>query len=427
MEIYQRNVEALGKRLEKGLEQPVLEIPEYRTVEPRRLYTTKHVGALDGSDQQMFSTRCNPELGVGIWATLYLEFSVYEPDQELYRDGPSSAGFWSEDEILAYHITVSLPDDKTTREFRNDYHVTRQILSSTRFKDPPIFSTEESSKSGAREESARQRATGEWLATQSALIQQLEDGDLFLRDGRFNCQMEQSASWVDQMGRIASRNGIRAVAVAKSGFLWEKAYPIVRAIAQLTDRPFYFLASKELIKQSYKNDKYPIRKTLMLGGRDDLDLGGIGALWTVFCPNPQKFTTFVILEFNVYDLFYYKGLNRIPQTLFDWHINELQGDSQPTGKKHIWVSDLKIHPEHDVGQLVEPTLAEILWLCEQEVGRFGYPNLLGLAHHDVVLTKKKVDLLRKRYLQILSDSDLILAELVANEFIDTPHKLHNIY
>jgi hypothetical protein len=88
---------------------------------------------------------------------------------------------------------------------------------------------------------------------------------------------------------------------------------------------------------------------------------------------------------------------------------------------------LKIHEERDFEDLVEPTMSEILWLCEREIGRFGYPNLLGIAHHDVVLTRKKIELLRMRYKELLVDSDKILDGLIGKDFIETPHKLHNIY
>lgn len=167
----------------------------------------------------------------------------------------------------------------------------------------------------------------------------------------------------------------------------------------------------------------------MLGGRDHTDLAGIGALWTVFCPDPQDVSTFVIVEFNLYDLYYYRDLAREPMDVRAWHLDKLGGAAHrtPQGIPHVWVTDLKIHPEHDLERLVEPTLAELLWLCEREVGHFGYPNLLGLAHRDVVLTRQKAALLRQRYREILSWSDAILRDLTPNDFPESPHKLHNIF
>ncbi len=111
----------------------------------------------------------------------------------------------------------------------------------------------------------------------------------------------------------------------------------------------------------------------------------------------------------------------------NWHIHHLSGPTHATatGIPHIHTTDLLVH-NADLEQLVEPTLSEILWLCEKEIGHFGYPNLLGIAHRDVVLTKKKVDLLRKRYMEILAHSDIVLSDLVSNDFLETPHKLHNI-
>lgn len=427
MEIYERNISTIGRTVERGLKRAAIKIPAYHTIEPALLPTTRNVGALDGSDQQLFSVAGNGDLGIGIWATLYLEFQVDQPDQECYRDGPSSAGSWSQEELLAYHLSVALPDRQTTRELQNDYYAVRQILSSTRSTEPPLFipvTTDE----GVRREAAVRRATGEWWAMRSALIHHLPPDALFLKDGRLNSQTEQAAHWVDQTGRLAARNKVRAVAVVKSGAIYAAAWPIVEAIAPKVDRPFYFLAPKDLIEESYFNEKYPVRKTLMVGGKDHTDLAGIGALWTVFCPDPRNFETFVVVEFNLYDLYHYKGLAFTPQSLRDWHINTVKGGVHrtPEGVEHVYVTDLVSHDD-DIKQLVEPTLGEMLWLCEREVGCFGYPNLLGTAHHDVVLTERKAELLRKRYMQVFSHSDRILRGLVANDFLENPHKLHNIY
>lgn len=423
-ETNRRLGEALRHEVEEGLEQPVVTLPSYRTLQPRILSTTRSVGALDGSDQQMFAARANPELGIGIWSRLYVELDVLKAEHEIYRDGPPSSGPWSDDDLLFYHLTFHLPNEQKNRHFRNDYHAIRQILSSARATDPPLLHQGNGKRGGSvREEAAKERATGEWLAFRSVLTHQLPEGSLLLKDGRFNCQIEQAASWVDQTGRIAARNGVRTVAVVKSGAVYTRIYHIVQAIAKQAEHPFYFCLSSELIKESYANETYPTRKTLMLGGRDHTDLGGIGALWVAFCPDPMNFTTFVVLEFNVYDLYHYKELARTPMMLREWHTKHVGGQTQ---KGHVYVTDLVVHEEHDIEELVEPTLGELLWLCEKEIGRFGYPNLLGIAHHDVVLTRRKVELLRKRYMELLADSDRILEELIGKDFVEDPHKLHGI-
>ena len=423
-ETNRRLGEALRYELEEGLEQPIVALPSYRTLQPKLLASTRSVGALDGSDQQMFAARANPELGIGIWSRLYVELDVLKAEHEIYRDGPPSFGPWSDDDLLFYHLTFHLPNEQKNRHFRNDYHAIRQILSSARATDPPLLQQGSGKKGGSvREEAAKERATGEWLAFRSVLTHQLGEGSLLLKDGRFNCQIEQAASWVDQTGRIATRNRVRAVAVVKSGAVYARIYHIVQAIAKQAGQPFYFRLSSELIEASYANETYPTRKTLMLGGRDHTDLGGIGALWVAFCPDPANFTTFVVLEFNVYDLYYYKELARVPMMLRDWHTKHIGGQ---THKGHVYVTDVVVHEERDIEDLVEPTLRELLWLCEKEIGRFGYPNLLGIAHHDVVLTRRKVELLRKRYMELLADSDKILEELIGKDFVEDPHKLHGI-
>src|SRR5579872_7324733 len=102
MEMNQHFGEALKRELEEGLEQPMGLIPAYRTLRPRLLPSTRHVGALDGSDQQMFAAKANEELGIGVWVRLYVEYDVRQPESEIYRDGPPSSGPWSDSDLLFY-------------------------------------------------------------------------------------------------------------------------------------------------------------------------------------------------------------------------------------------------------------------------------------------------------------------------------------
>ena len=121
VDIYERNVSALGRTVERGLRRPPVQLPEYRTITPAILPSTPAVGALDGADQQLFGVAANSDLGIGVWATLYVEYDVHQPTTECFRDGPSSAGSWSEDELLSYHLTGALPDQMTTRELQNNF------------------------------------------------------------------------------------------------------------------------------------------------------------------------------------------------------------------------------------------------------------------------------------------------------------------
>lgn len=421
------NVEASGRVVETGLGRQIVAIPPYRTLCPRLGANTSTIGALDGSDQQLFALMSDPEKGIAVWATTYCEIDPHQPTAGYYSDGPSSAGLWTPEEFLHYHLTFALPDPGVNRRLFNDLYTTRQILSNTRPSVPPIFNPAMRPE-GARREAAKQRATGEWLTLRSTAIQQAPPGALVLKDGRLNSQIEQAAHWVDQTGRIAARNDVRTVGIVKNGTLYHSVHSIVDSIAAGTDRPFYFVVPSELILSAYDSESYPVRKTLMVGGKDHTDLAGIGALWTAFCPDPANWRSFVIVEFNVYQLHNYHAIAREPKTLREWQAECFPGrfHRTPFGVEHIYVTDLVIDEERDVGLLVEETLSEILWLCEQEVWRFGYPSLLGIAHHDVVLTQKKVKLLRQRYQDIWAHSDRLIEELIPNEFVESPHKLHNI-
>src|SRR5579859_5950215 len=162
MDVHKHNVEALRQELEEGLYREPVEDVAYRTIEARLLPSTRHVGALDGSDQQMFAAESDPEWGVGVWTRLYVEYDLQQQKDEIYRDGPTS-GPWSDDDLLFYHLTINLPNPEKNRQFRNDYHAIRQVLSSARATEPPILKVGKLSKpEGVRQEAAKERATGEW-------------------------------------------------------------------------------------------------------------------------------------------------------------------------------------------------------------------------------------------------------------------------
>ncbi|MCC5644251.1 hypothetical protein LC607_15110 [Nostoc sp. CHAB 5824] len=426
MNLDERHLEATRKNFEAGMDRPLpATLPPHKTVEPHIYPSTYYIAALDGTDQQMFFLPYSPDQGIAAWGVLYVELDTQYPHQEPYRDGPSG-GFLITEDLFYYHLTMDLPNREESRRFRNDFYAIRQTLSSARPTEPPLLNPKFNNKKGVRTLAAVERATGEWLSLRAAITHQLAPGSLVLKDGRFNCQIEQAASWVDELGRTSVRNDVRCVAVVKSGSVYSALFPIVREIAKKADRAFYFLIPSEIIEESYANDKYK-RKTLMLGGKDHTDLAGIGALWTAFCPDPKNFTTFVILEFNLYDLHHYKRLAYEPQSLRKWQKDILKAKVNESDMTNIiHVNDLVLD-DKDIERLVEPTIRELLWLCEQEVSQFGYPNLLGIAHKEVILTSEKINIIRQRYREAFATSNELLNELFDNSLDITAHKLHNIY
>lgn len=119
-----------------------------------------------------------------------------------------------------------------------------------------------------------------------------------------------------------------------------------------------------------------------------------------------------------------------PKTLLQWQLEKFPNSAHRTNAQqvpYVYVTDLLIDYDRDIANLVEPTIQELLWLCECEIARFGYPNLLGIAHHDVILTKEKVRLLRQKYKEIFAQSNTLLSELIDSPLDATAHKLHNIY
>lgn len=367
MNLDDRHLEATLKNVEAGMERSLpTRMPDYHTIEPRILPSTSYIAALDGTDQQMFYLPYSPEQGIAAWGVLYVEFDPKNPEEGIYRDGPNG-GFLVTEDLFYYHLTMDLLKPEETRRFRNDFYAIRQTLSSARPTEPPLFNAKFNNKKGVRPIAAAERAWGEWVSLRAAVTHQLAPGSLSLKDGRFNCQIEQAASWVDELGRTAVRNEVRCIAVVKSGAIYRDLCPIIQAIANNTDKAFYFIIPPEIIEKSYENEIYTDRKTLMVGGKDHTDLAGIGALWTAFCPDPQNHMTFVVLEFNLYDLYHYKALACEPQTLLQWQQEKLKAKVHLTeGKKtpHVYVTDLLIN-DKDIEDLVEPTLSELLWLCEQ--------------------------------------------------------------
>jgi hypothetical protein len=424
--LARHHAEVTADAIARGIAHGPVLIPEYRTLTPILRQQTSVIGALDGSDQQMFALISDPDKGVGIWATTYCEFDPRDPSSSTYVDGPESGGLLAARELLSYHLTFALPNPEVNRSYFNDLYSVRQILSNTRPYLPPIFNPRVQPQ-GARSEAAKMRATGEWLALRSAIIQQSPPNALLLKDGRFNSQIEQASHWVDQTGRMARRNNVHAVAIVKSGNVYQRVFDTVGHIARQAERPFYFVVSPADILAAYDSEVHPIRKTLMVGGKDHTDLGGIGALWTVFCPDPVNWRSFAVVEFNVYDLHNYLQLAREPFTLRQWQAERFPERFHVfQDSHHVYVTDLVVDLDRDIGGLVEPVLSDILWLCEQEVQRFSYPNLLGKAHDDVVLTRDRVARIRRHFQAMWDDAATILDDLVANEFVENPHKTHNI-
>lgn len=279
MNIDDRHLEATLKNVEAGMERPLPAImPQPYSVEPHIYPTTSYIAALDGTDQQMFYLPYSPEQGIAAWGVLYVEVDPRYPSDGIHRDGPNG-GFLVTEDLFYYHLTMDLPNRQESRRFRNDFYAIRQTLSSARPTEPPLLNPKFNNKKGVRPLAAVERATGEWLSLRAAVTHQLAPGSLVLKDGRFNCQIEQAASWVDELGRCAARNDVRCVAVVKSGEVYSALSPTVQALAKKTDRGFYFIIPPGIILESYANDKYD-RKTLMVGGKDHTDLAGLGALWT---------------------------------------------------------------------------------------------------------------------------------------------------
>ena len=358
MDIKDQHLDSIRKNVEAGMKQPLpAQIPEYKTITASLRTSTNNVAALDGTDQNLFSLKYNPDQGIAVWAVLYVEAAIKEQNSPIYREG--ALGTWFTEDLFYYHLTLHLPNQEQNRRFRNDFHATRQTLSASRPTEPPIFKPKGPKFSGVRTIAAVERANGEWQSLRAAITHQLAPGDLILKDGRFGCQIEQSASWVDQMGRDAARNNVRCVAIVKSGTLYNRLIHIIREISRRTQCPFYFIIPPKIIEDSYANDNYPDRKTLMVGGKDHTDLAGIGGLWTAFCPDPINYETFVIVEFNLYDMHHYSSLAELPQSLRKWHIEKLNGKYRPTksGKQRIHVYHLAIDWDKDISLLVEPTRA----------------------------------------------------------------------
>jgi len=242
---------------------------------------------------------------------------------------------------------------------------------------------------------ARQRETTERRAVRHALFRPDIDISLFLKDGRHSSQ-NVSPRFTDDVGRCATRRGIRYVGVVKAGSeLWMRLYRYHRAIYGRFRAPYWLLVPPELIVNAYDTGQ-PETKTLRLGAQENRSLGGIGGAWVMYGNGPRGF---YLLEFNVYDLGEYRPLadSGMPLEIYNrerhgWSETFVAARERDGG---YYGTQTRV-TEQDIFELIAPTIGEIHSLAELSYVSPGYPIVLADAHNRCKISRERKDRLNAR-------------------------------
>ena len=302
-----------------------------------------------------------------------------------------------EDLEIAVVYNIPLPEFQR-RQYLSDYQARPFIqLPSTR---SPYNLAEQLPEYKVRLAAARYRETTERKAVRTALFQSRTSFDLLLKDGRLSSQ-NVSPRYTEDIGRRAVERGVRYVGVVKKGTsLWAALHPYHRELFKHHQDSYWAWISPEIITRTYCRTQADV-KTLHLGGRENLCLGGIGGAWIIYGNSPN---TFYILEFNLYNLARYRPLvmlgnqwtgtpaEEFNQQTLGWHATYV-AEKDENGEYSGTQTQLT---DQDFETLIIPTVREIDYLARVSPRSVGYPLPLADAHIRCKIDRERKDRFNER-------------------------------
>jgi len=216
-------------------------------------------------------------------------------------------------------------------------------------------------------------------------------GLVFMKDGRLNAQHFPGPRAYDLLYRRMATRFVRGIGIAKSGKVLEVVRPYARAIRkQVGYLPFAILISEEHLEAAHPGprSKPGLRKTLQHGSSGQA-LGGVGAVRFALSISGEELC---LVEFNLYDLEYFRPLIVSGHTLEQW-AQETFGPE----KRAIYSWDiLGFVTERDWEQLFVPTLEEIVYAAYTDTEIGLYPRALANVHNLVKLRQADLEATRRR-------------------------------
>jgi len=216
-------------------------------------------------------------------------------------------------------------------------------------------------------------------------------GLLFMKDGRLDAQAFPGARAYDQLYRLMAARFVRGIGIAKSAKVLEVVRPYARAIRQqVGDCPFAFPILREHLEIAYPGPRSRpgLRKTLRHGSSGQA-LGGVGVVRFALSISGEELC---LVEFNLYDLEYFRPLIVSGYTLEQW-AQEIFGPEKRA--IHSW-DILGFVTERDWEQLFVPTLEEIVYAAYTDTEIGLYPRALANVHNRVKLHQADLEATRRR-------------------------------
>jgi hypothetical protein len=346
---------------------------------------------IDSSDNLLLRIPGHPGAGVAGYS---FAISVSGPDgmERAWRDRSVEREAAGVPESLEIALVYTIPTRQERRLLLMADYQFRSLTTAVGGKSP-YEDDENPPEFKLRLAAARSREITERRAIRTFLNQQTVPAPLFLKDGRLSSQ-SCSTRYMDDLGRLAVRRGVRLVGVVKEGTrLWDEIYPYHRQLARHHGGSSYWAQiSPQLIWDVYAFPDQPTPKTIHLGARESQSMGGIGGLWVLYSPAPS---TFFILEFNVYDLAEYRPLvesycplENHNRERFGWQYtyvvrwNEVSRDFEGTQMAAV---------SEDFEKLVVPMLEYVHHLATVTRVSRNYPVSLADAHNRCKITRERKD------------------------------------
>ncbi len=419
------NVHTIALRMRDGRESPVeqgiLKWMLERSSTVQAVQPHFNIGGIDSSDNLLLRIPGQPGAGIAGYS---FGLSICDPDgtELAWQDRSVEREHEGAPENLEIGLVYNIPTRQARRLISMADYQFRSIATVAGGKSP-YEDQDNPPEFKLRLAAARSREISERRAVRTFLNQHRVCAPVFLKDGRLSSQ-NCSTRYMDSLGRLAVRRGVRLVGVVKQGTrLWDELYPYHLELSRHYEGEAYWAQlSHKLIWDVYAFPDQPTPKTIHLGAREDQSLGGIGGLWVLYSPSPR---TFYIVEFNVYDLAEYRPLveNHLPLELhncqrFGWEYTYVVRQNEETGDYQG--TQMAAMPE-DFEDLVIPTIQNLHHMATVTRVTFNYPVVLADAHNRCKITQERKD--RKNTELVAELTQLGFSPVDFEQWSEDPHKL----
>lgn len=238
---------------------------------------------------------------------------------------------------------------------------------------------------------------------------------LFMKDGRMNAQLYPGSSAYDRLYRKMVMRLVRGVGIAKTSKILEVVRPLARANRKrLGDQPFAFEIRQEHLDEAYSGEsEIPSFRETLRHGSSSQALGGAGALRFALSISGDELC---LVEFNLYDLEYFRPLVVRGETLEQWAQQTFGAKKQAI---YSWDIAERVTTD-DWERLIIPTLEEIVYAAYTDTEIGLYPRALANVHNRVKLRHADLEPTRRQLIVELASQGIDMERIITSP--EDPHK-----